>query len=287
MERSHMTVAIPRTLDAALEFRKTHQDALVIAGGTDLMVEVNFNRRAVADVLSVSRVPELRQVSITKGQSVRIGAATPWATLEHGEVSELLPALAEAARTVGSPQIRQSGTIGGNLGTCSPAGDGLPVLAALDAAIVVASTSGMRTIPFVEFMNGPKKNDLRGDELIVAVDVPLTHSWQGYSKVGVRNAMVISVASACLAVDRENASVSIALGAVGPTIIRCTETEEWVRRQGTTVTSVLQSADARREIGKRAAREARPISDHRSTADYRRHAIGVIVSRLAERAAHE
>jgi CO/xanthine dehydrogenase FAD-binding subunit len=287
MERSYMTVAIPKTLDAALEFRKTHQDALVIAGGTDLMVEVNFNRRAVADVLSVSRVPELRQVSITQGRSVRIGAATPWATLEHGEVSELLPALAEAARTVGSPQIRQSGTIGGNLGTCSPAGDGLPVLAALDAAIVVASTSGMRTIPFVEFMKGPKKNDLRGDELIVAVDVPLTHSWQGYSKVGVRNAMVISVASACLAVNRENASVSIALGAVGPTIIRCTETEEWVRSQGTTVTSVLQSADARREIGKRAAREARPISDHRSTADYRRHAIGVIVSRLAERAAHE
>lgn len=282
-----MTVAIPRTLDAALEFRKTHQDALVIAGGTDLMVEVNFNRRAVADVLSVSRVPELRQVSITEGRSVRIGAATPWATLEHGEVSELLPALAEAARTVGSPQIRQSGTIGGNLGTCSPAGDGLPVLAALDAAVVVASTSGMRTIPFVEFMKGPKKNDLRRDELIVAVDVPLTHSWQGYSKVGVRNAMVISVASACLAVDRENASVSIALGAVGPTIIRCTETEEWVRGQGTTVTSVLQSADARRELGKRAAREARPISDHRSTADYRRHAIGVIVSRLAERAAHE
>ena len=282
-----MTVAIPQSLDAALEFRRTHQDALVVAGGTDLMVEVNFNRRAVTDVLALTRVPELRDVSVRQGHSVRIGAATAWATLEHGEVAQVLPALAEAARTVGSPQIRQSGTIGGNLGTCSPAGDGLPVLAALDASVVVASLSGTRTIPFVEFMKGPKKNDLRSDELIVAVDVPLAHSWQGYSKVGVRNAMVISVASACLAVRRDESAASIALGAVGPTIIRCTSTEEWLRGQGPSIARALQSAEIRQELGRRAAHEARPISDHRSTADYRRHAIGVIVSRLAERAAHE
>lgn len=282
-----MTIAIPKSLDEALEFRKAHQDALIIAGGTDLMVEVNFNRRAVADVLTLTRVPELRKVTIHEGRSVRIGAATAWATLEHGEVSRLLPALAEAARTVGSPQIRQSGTIGGNLGTCSPAGDGLPVLAALDASVVAASTSGTRTIPFVEFMKGPKKNDLRADELIVAVDIPLAHSWQGYSKVGVRNAMVISVASACLAVSRDDSALAIALGAVGPTIIRCRSTEEWARAQGPSITRALHSPDVREELGRRAAQEARPISDHRSTADYRRHAIGVIVSRLAERAAHE
>lgn len=282
-----MTVALPTSLDEALDYRRAHQDALVIAGGTDLMVEVNFNRRQVDDVLSLARVEELRGVQITKGHSVRIGASTPWARLETGEVATLLPALAEAARTVGSPQIRQAGTIGGNLGTCSPAGDGLPVLAALDAVIEVASTNGVRRIPFVDFMKGPKRNDLKGDELIVAVDVPLQHSWQGYSKVGVRNAMVISVASACLAVSNDNSSVTIALGAVGPTIIRCGETEAWLKDQGSNVRSLLADAQLRAELGQRAASEARPISDHRSTADYRRHAIGVIVSRLAERASHE
>jgi len=282
-----MTVALPTSLDEALDYRRAHHDALVIAGGTDLMVEVNFNRRQVDDVLSLARVEELRGVQITKGHSVRIGASTPWARLETGEVATLLPALAEAARTVGSPQIRQAGTIGGNLGTCSPAGDGLPVLAALDAVIEVASTNGVRRIPFVDFMKGPKRNDLKGDELIVAVDVPLQHSWQGYSKVGVRNAMVISVASACLAVSNDNSSVTIALGAVGPTIIRCGETEAWLNDQGSNVRSLLADAQLRAELGQRAASEARPISDHRSTADYRRHAIGVIVSRLAERASHE
>jgi CO/xanthine dehydrogenase FAD-binding subunit len=280
-----MTVANPTTLAEALDFRRDNQEALVIAGGTDLMVEVNFNRRRVNDVLSLSRVAELREVSIHRGSHVRIGSATPWATLEHGEVSTLLPALAEAARTVGSPQIREAGTIGGNLGTCSPAGDGLPVLAALNAQIVVASSTSSRTIPFVHFMKGPKKNDLHGDELIVAVEVPLAHSWQGYSKVGVRNAMVISVASACLAVDSDHHSLTIALGAVGPTIIRCSETEKWARERG--VEKVLASGTDRSELGRRAAAEARPITDHRSTADYRRHAIGVIVSRLAERAANE
>ena len=282
-----MTVALPNSLKDALDYRRAHQDALVIAGGTDLMVEVNFNRRQVDDVLSLARVEELRGVQITKGHSVRIGASTPWARLETGEVATLLPALAEAARTVGSPQIRQAGTIGGNLGTCSPAGDGLPVLAALDAVIEVASTSGIRRIPFVDFMNGPKRNDLKGDELIVAVEVPLQHSWQGYSKVGVRNAMVISVASACLAVSKDNTSATIALGAVGPTIIRCGETEAWLKGQRSNVRSLLADAQVRAELGQRAASEARPISDHRSTADYRRHAIGVIVSRLAERASHE
>ena len=282
-----MTVAIPTSLSDALDFRRANQDALIIAGGTDLMVEVNFNRRQVDDVLSVSRVPELQELTIDGGRSVRIGSSTSWARLETGEVARLLPALAEAARTVGSPQIRQAGTIGGNLGTCSPAGDGLPVLAALDATIEVASVDGVRRIPFVDFMKGPKRNDLRKDELIVAIEIPLAHSWQGYSKVGVRNAMVISVASACLAVSRDRTRATIALGAVGPTIIRCTATEQWLSARGSNVTQVLGDAATRAELGARAASEARPISDHRSTADYRRHAIGVIVSRLAERASHE
>lgn len=282
-----MSVSTPRRLQDALAFRRDNPAALVITGGTDLMVEVNFNRRKPQDVLSLARVDELRHIDTSSTSFVRIGAAVPWAEMERGQLARLLPALAEAARTVGSPQIRQAGTLGGNLGTCSPAGDGLPVLGALDASIVLSSFAGERSVPFSQFMIGPKKNVLRPDELIVAVDVPLTSAWQGYSKVGVRNAMVISVASACLAVSNDNSSVTIALGAVGPTIIRCGETEAWLNDQGSNVRSLLADAQLRAELGQRAASEARPISDHRSTADYRRHAIGVIVSRLAERASHE
>lgn len=282
-----MSVATPRRLDEALAFRRDNPTALVITGGTDLMVEVNFNRRKPADVLSLARVDELHRVDTTSQSVVRIGAAVPWARMERGELARMLPALAEAARTVGSPQIRQAGTLGGNLGTCSPAGDGHPVLGALDASIVLKSTSGERLIPFSDFMVGPKRTVLQPDELITAIEIPLTSSWQGYSKVGVRNAMVISVASACAALSKDGSQFSIALGAVGPTIIRCAATEQWLTGLGRPAAESLTSPTTRHELGERAAAEARPITDHRSTADYRRHAISVIVRRLAERATNE
>lgn len=282
-----VSVSTPRRLQDALAFRRDNPAALVITGGTDLMVEVNFNRRKPQDVLSLARVDELRHIDTSSTSFVRIGAAVPWAEMERGQLARLLPALAEAARTVGSPQIRQAGTLGGNLGTCSPAGDGLPVLGALDASIVLSSFAGERSVPFSQFMIGPKKNVLRPEELIVAVDVPLTSAWQGYSKVGVRNAMVISVASACASLSRDGKSFAVALGAVGPTIIRCTATESWLSGLGSSAKESLSDATVRNELGERAAREARPITDHRSTADYRRHAVSVIVRRLAERAIHE
>ena len=287
MGRHHVSVATPRRLDEALAFRRDNPSALVITGGTDLMVEVNFNRRKPEDVLSLARVDELHRVDTSSPSVVRIGAAVPWARMERGDLARLLPALAEAARTVGSPQIRQAGTLGGNLGTCSPAGDGLPVLGALDASIVLRSTSTERIVPFSDFMVGPKRNVLQPDELITAVEIPLTSSWQGYSKVGVRNAMVISVASACAALSKDGSHFSIALGAVGPTIIRCTATEQWLTDLGKPAIETLSSPTTRHELGERAAAEARPITDHRSTADYRRHAISVIVRRLAERAINE
>ena len=286
MGRERVTVSTPRRLQDALAFRRDNPSALVITGGTDLMVEVNFNRRKPQDVLSLVRVEELCRVD-TSSTRVRIGAGVPWAQMERGELARLLPALAEAARTVGSPQIRQAGTLGGNLGTCSPAGDGLPVLGALDASIVLHSASGERIVAFRDFMIGPKKNVLGPDELIVAVDIPLTSSWQGYSKVGVRNAMVISVASACASLSSDHRNFTVALGAVGPTIIRCSATEAWLSSLGPSAKETLTSASVRAELGERASKEARPISDHRSTADYRRHAISVIVRRLAERAVNE
>jgi CO/xanthine dehydrogenase FAD-binding subunit len=183
---------------------------------------------------------------------------------------------------VGSPQIRHSATLGGNVATCSPAGDGLPVLAALDAVVHVVSASGDRSVPFSEFMTGPKRTSLLPGELIESVSMPVFAGWQGYAKVGVRNAMVISNAGACLVVDDE-AGVRLALGSVGPTIIRCAHAEAFAASVVDTSSRSVSDADAF-EFGRLAAEASRPIDDHRSTADYRRHAIAVLARRLLRRA---
>ena len=248
------------------------------------MVEVNLHGRRPATVVSVRSLEELTEWSHRSGR-VTIGAGLPYADMEKGPLAQLVPALAQAARTVGSPQIRAAGTIGGNLGTCSPAGDTLPVLAALNATIHVLHRDGVRDVPFSDFMIGVKRNCLRPGEIVHSVTVPVVEGWQGYAKVGTRNAMVISTASACLVHDAVEGLVSIALGAVGPTIIRATEAESWLARNVSLRGSLSINSDIATEFGRRVAAEARPISDHRSTADYRRHAISVLARRLLERAA--
>ncbi|MFZ9674853.1 MAG: FAD binding domain-containing protein [Ilumatobacteraceae bacterium] len=279
-----MPVLRPTSVDQLLDILANDPSASLLAGGTDLMVEVNLHGRRPATVISVRSLEELTEWSHRSGR-VTIGAGLPYADMEKGPLAQLVPALAQAARTVGSPQIRAAGTIGGNLGTCSPAGDTLPVLAALNATIHVLHRDGVRDVPFSDFMVGVKRNCLRPGEIVHSVTVPVVEGWQGYAKVGTRNAMVISTASACLVHDSVEGLVSIALGAVGPTIIRATEAESWLARNVSLRGSLSISSDIATEFGRRVAAEARPISDHRSTADYRRHAISVLARRLLERAA--
>ena len=279
-----MTVAIPLTIREALDALKTTPDARLIQGGTDMMVEINFNHLKPNNVIALRRVQELRAWKKNANGTVTIGAGVPYQEMEMGELKQLLPALAEAARTVGSPQIRAAGTLGGNLGTCSPAGDGLPVLFALDAVVHLQSVEASRDLSIHEFMLGVKRNAKASSEIITSVTVPLLDGWQGYAKVGVRNAMVISVASSCLAIDKPSNSVRIALGAVGPTIIRCRDAELWLSGQfDFSTTSAIDTAVAK-EFGRRVALESKPIDDHRSTAKYRRHAVGVLAQRLITRA---
>lgn len=279
-----MTVLIPTTIDAAFAALADHPDAVVLAGGTDLMVEVNAGHRALEWVVAIDRIPELRVWRHdAAAKRVRIGAGVPYASLMRPPLCDLLPALAQASRTVGSPQIRHVGTLGGNLGTCSPAGDGLPVLSALDAIVHVAGADGMRDVSVHDFVVGVKRNALRTGELITAVSLPVLDGWQGYAKVGVRNAMVIAVASSALAVDLAGRSVRVALGSVGPVIIRCREAEAWVADRVDWADGLVDDAVIS-EFGERCASEARPIDDHRSTAAYRRHAIGVLTRRQLRRA---
>jgi CO/xanthine dehydrogenase FAD-binding subunit len=280
-----VTVLIPQSLHDALVAATANPDAQIIQGGTDLMVEINFNHRKPTDVIALRRVDEIRNYVVTADKkNVVIGSGLPYREMEHGELAKLLPALAQAARTVGSPQIRAAGSIGGNLGTCSPAGDALPVLSALDAVINLQTATTSREISVHDFMVGVKRNARQPGELIVSTTLPIINGWQGYAKVGVRNAMVISIASCCLVIDREKGSIGVALGSVGPTIIRCRETEQWLAMQIDLKNISIVAPNLLKEFGDRVAKESKPIDDHRSTAAYRRHAVATLSRRLLTRA---
>ena len=279
-----MPMIIAKSVEDAVSALRDHPDARLIQGGTDLMVEINFNHVKPTTMISIRDIESLKTISQQNDGVIRIGSGVPYSQLEQEPIRSVVPALAQASRTVGSPQIRAAGTLGGNLGTCSPAGDTLPVMFALDAKIHLQSASDTREVAIHDFMIGVKKNIRQQDEIITAVDFPIIHGWQGYSKVGVRNAMVISVASACLAADHSEGTVRLALGSVGPTIIRCREAESWLRSVTSLQQHVKIPAEMAKEFGRRAAKECSPIDDHRSTAEYRRHAISVLATRLLVKA---
>src|SRR3990170_536570 len=210
-----MEVLTPRSLDEALRLKAEHPDGLAIQGGTDVMVALNFDRVRPEFLLNLNEVAELRGSSRENG-SLCLGAGLTYAEAMSGDVAQALPALAEASRTVGSPQIRNRGTIGGNLGTASPAGDALPPLLVEGAVVEVASVRGVRTMALSKFLRGPKENALEQDELITAVLVRPSGAPQTFMKVGPRNAMVIAVVSLALCVDREAGELRASYGSAGP-----------------------------------------------------------------------
>lgn len=282
-----MTIVNARDLHEALAALDAEPGTLMVQGGTDAMVAINFGHLTPRAVLSLRGVRELRGWQRLDDGSIVIGSGLPYAAMETGELAALVPALAQAARTVGSPQIRATGTLGGNLGTCSPAGDTLPVLAALDATVELQSLHATRSVPFTDFMTGPKRSVLQHNELITGVRFTPPTGFQGYAKVGVRNAMVIAVASVCLVTDHDAKRARIALGSVGPTIIRARHAESTIATAMNNASSWQLSPSTIAQASEEAASEARPINDHRSTAAYRRHAIAVLTKRLLERANNE
>jgi CO/xanthine dehydrogenase FAD-binding subunit len=284
-----VTVLTPDRLDSALIALAGDPALTVLAGGTDLMVEVNYGHRRPDGVLSLRRLGELREWHVergSRGDEVVLGAATTYAEMLGPELSALLPDLAQAARTVGSPQIRNTGTVGGNLATGSPAGDTLPVLVAHDATVELASARGRRTLPVADFLVAPKVTALEPDELIVAVRVPVVRGPAEFLKIGVRNAMVIAVANCALVVDRQRRTLRCALGSVGPVPVRDPGTEAWVATQLDWDGGTPPPPSTAEVFGRRMAAASRPIDDHRATADYRRHAVGVMARRALERAWH-
>jgi CO/xanthine dehydrogenase FAD-binding subunit len=277
-----MDVFLPRTLDEALDIKAAHPEALPIAGGTDVMVELNFDRRRPDGIVDVSRLPELLEWRREDGHMF-LGAGVTYSRI-MAELHAFVP-LAQASRTVGSPQIRNRATVGGNLGTASPAGDALPVLAAYDADIELAAVGGgRRSLPWHAFLLGVKKTALRPDELILGVRWRVLRGPGSFSKIGTRNAMVISLAGMCLTMDEEDRSVRVALGSVATTIVRAPEAEVYaaaaLTRAGAWDDPVATiGPGALEEFGELAAAAARPIDDVRGTASYRRHACAVLARR--------
>jgi CO/xanthine dehydrogenase FAD-binding subunit len=256
-------VLTPRSLDEALRLKAERPEAWPIQGGTDVMVELNFDRARPPALLNLNEVAELRGWSRHDGDgAIFLGAALTYTEAMQPPLADLLPALAEASRTVGGPQIRNRGTIGGNLATSSPAGDAMPPLLVCEGFVHLASVRGERRPPLQDFLLGPKRNALAEDELILGVTVEPGGS-QTFMKVGPRNAMVIAVVSLALEVDGE---LRAAFGSAGPV-----------------PTLVRASRDEVESFPERVAAAARPIDDVRGTAAYRRHALRVLTERALAR----
>ena len=274
-------ILVPDTWEQALAMKAAQPEAVPIAGGTDLMVALNFDRARPQAILDLTRVPELRDWGADDGR-LRVGAGVTYTRLIE-ELGERLPGLAIASRTVGSPQIRNRGTVGGNLGTASPAGDGLPPLYVSDAEVELASVTGTRRLPVVEFVTGPKRQAARDDELIAAFHLPAATGPQQFAKIGTRNAMVIAVCSLSLAIWPERRAVCACIGSAGPTPIRAGEAEAFIAgvldEEGLWEGRGALAPAAVERFGELVAAAAAPIDDVRGSAAYRRHALGVLARR--------
>ncbi|MBW1596122.1 xanthine dehydrogenase family protein subunit M [Streptomyces sp. JJ38] len=271
----------PASWEEALAAKAEHPTAVPIAGGTDVMVEINFDHRRPGYLLDLNRISELHTWEVGE-ENVRLGASVPYSQIIENLRAEL-PGLALAGHTVGSPQIRNRGSVGGNLGAASPAGDSHPALLAAGAEVEVESVRGTRFIPVEEFYTGVKRNALAADELIKTIHIKKAAGPQQFSKVGTRNAMVIAVCAFGIALHPDTHTVRTGIGSAAPTPLRATAAEEFLNaaladggfwESGKTITPSVA-----REFAELASGACNPIDDVRGSATYRRHAVGVMARR--------
>ncbi|HEY6593921.1 MAG TPA: FAD binding domain-containing protein [Asanoa sp.] len=267
----------PATWEEALAAKAAHPDALPIAGGTDVMVDLNFDRSRPPALLDLTRVGALTEWG-ADGDLLRVGAGVTYRRVVD-ELSVRLPGLAAASRTVGSPQIRNRGTVGGNLGSASPAGDAHPPLLATGAVVELASVRGTRRVPVTDFFTGPKRSVRAPDELIAAFLVPPAAGPQQFAKVGTRNAMVIAVCSFSIALDPQARTVGTGIGSAGPKPLRAPEAEALLAAELPWESRAAVPAALATRFGDLVGAAARPIDDVRGTAAYRRHALRVLARR--------
>jgi len=259
------TISSPTTVEDALE--ALAGGARVINGGTDVMVAINEGLERVDSWLNLRKVQSLQVIERTD-KGIRIGAGVTFAAIET-ELRHIAPALAQAASTVGSRQIRNVATIGGNIATASPAGDSLLPLLAYDAEVDLVGVRGARTLPLSQFFVGPKHTSRKTEELLTAVTIRDFQGTQHFAKVGTRNAMVISICSICARIDHDRGIARLAAGSVAPTPLLISSAERLLLRR-----------DGAAELSRLVVEASSPISDHRAPAEYRRHALGILAERV-------
>ena len=277
-----MGVIIAKSVNEACAVLAENPATTVLAGGTDLMVQANRGAHSLESVLDLSRIPELKNWAL-EGSEMVLGAGISYTDLADPQIAALVPALTQAARTVGSPQIRNAGTLGGNLATASPAGDTIPVLVAMDAVLQLKSSTENREVAITEFITGVKTNALKPGEIIQSIKMPVFQGAQEFLKVGTRNAMVISVVSLALVTDYLGRKLRVGVGSVSPVPFRATAAEEFIAQEFDWETNSALSEKVINKFSELVADSTKPIDDHRGTADYRKHAVGVLAKRALER----
>ncbi|MBI4520356.1 MAG: FAD binding domain-containing protein [Gemmatimonadetes bacterium] len=253
----------------------------VLAGGTDLLVELKSSSHVPAVIIDISRARDLKTIAITD-EGLSIGALVTHAEIMRSPIiGEMFPALVDAAHTIGAVQTRNLGTLGGNLVTGVPSMDSGPTLIALDARITIVGPAGRRQMPLAEFFLGPRKTVLKPDELLAEVVIPKENLGKPtqFLKFGLRRGQALALVNvaASLWVERGQVCVRprIALGAVAPTVIRALKAEAYL--EGRTITP-----EAMAEAGRISVGEAKPITDFRASAEYRRDLIAVLTKRALE-----
>ncbi len=275
---------LPGNVSECIEVLAEHgRDAAILAGGTDLFVLMKMGMRTPDLVIHTAGLEELRRAERRDGRIV-LGPAVTHSEVANLEVLADLEVLRSAAASIGSPQVRNLGTVGGNIINASPAGDLYPALLVLDATVVLKSANGEREVSLEDFVTGPGETTIEPDEMLIATifDDP-GKAFTGFTKVGLRNALAISVANAALMArvgEGTLTGVRIACGAVAPTAIRMRPVEELLEGKAPTDGLIEEAARI-------ASSECDPLSDIRATREYRRHVTGVVTSRLIRRARAE
>lgn len=279
--------AAPGTLaEATALLAKANGKAKLLAGGTDIIVQLREGLRDADVVIDVKKIPELMELSYSQGQGLRLGASVPcYRIYDHAEIAAAYPALADAAKIVGGWQIQSRASVGGNLCNSSPAADTIPALIALGASAVIVGPKGERKVDVAEFCTAPGKNVLQPGELLVTLQFPAmpVKASSAYERFIPRNEMDIAVVGAAswLALSGDGKTVEsarIGVGAVAATPKAAREAADWLKGKPATEASFAQAGELAKKV-------ASPITDMRGTAEYRTHLVGVLVKRTLVRAA--
>jgi len=275
--------AAPQSLDEAVALMAAHPGARPLAGGTDLLVQMRSGRKETDYVVDVKRVPELNEIAYDPTRGLTLGAAVPcYRIYGSAAVARAYPSLAEVAALIGGTQIQGRASLGGNLCNAAPSADSIPLLIALGGRCRIAGPAGTREIAAEDFCTAPGRTVLKSGELLVSIHLPppAPDSGARYLRFIPRNEMDIAVAGAGVQVMLDNGnfrSVRIALAAVAPTPLFVREAGEALAGQAVNAASLAEAAEL-------ASRAARPITDMRGTAEYRRHLCGVLTRRALEAA---